>query len=63
MPDNSCCCPGLHDSRTALLNLDHISIQFNDENLQIARCERCGTWLVNDRGYWEPLLPETTPRR
>lgn len=33
-----------------------ISIRFVRENLCIARCDNCGTWLANDNGVWEPLL-------
>ncbi|MFC6673892.1 hypothetical protein [Marinobacterium aestuariivivens] len=56
MNDSAGCCPALSHLRPPVLNLDQFCILFESDSLCIARCDRCGSWLVNEGEYWEPLL-------
>ncbi|MCP8686658.1 hypothetical protein [Marinobacterium sedimentorum] len=49
-------CPHAQAPETTAPASGLISILFARENLCIARCDNCGTWLANDNGVWEPLL-------
>lgn len=40
----------------SVIDIDQFSILFDSDNLCIARCNICGTWLANETGCWEPLL-------